>query len=295
MTRGATPPRRNARRRPRTPSVRAALVYDFDGTLARGNIQEHTLLPELKEEKGRFWVRVKKEAKRHDADEILTYMRLMVELSRQRRVPITRALLRKHGRETQLFDGVLEWFGRINTYGTRQNLALEHYVISSGISEMIEGCPASRHFVRVFGSTFFYNSAGHATWPAIAINYTTKTQYLFRINKGVLNNWDNDGVNRWVPMEDRPLPFSRIIFIGDGDTDIPSMKMIHHQGGQAIAVFDPSRGSAARSQEKIYRLITEDRVRYVAPADYTEGSQLDVIVKGILGRIARDNGYRGRS
>ena len=289
---GSAPARRKAARHRQ---ISAAIVYDFDGTLARGNVQEHTLLPELREDKDRFWARVKREARKHDADEILTYMRLMVELSRQRQVPITRALLRKHGRETQLFDGVLQWFGRINGYAAKRNLALKHYVVSSGILEMIKGCPASRHFAKIFGATFVHDRAGHATWPAIAINYTTKTQYLFRINKGVLNNWDNDGVNRWVPMEDRPLPFSRMIFIGDGDTDIPSMKMIHHQGGQAIAVFDPSRGNAIRSQEKIYRLISEDRVRYVAPADYTEGSQLDVIVKGILGRIARDNGYRDPS
>jgi hypothetical protein len=129
-------------------------------------------------------------------------------------------------------------------------------------------------------------------WPGLAINYTTKTQFLFRINKGIANSWDNDAVNRWQPMSDRPVPFSRMIFIGDGDTDIPSMKMVRHQGGQAIGVYDPKKWGEAKSQERLYKLIAEDRANFVAAADYGEASQLEIIVKGIVGRFARDAGYR---
>jgi haloacid dehalogenase-like hydrolase len=272
---------------------RTAIVYDFDGTLARGNIQEHTFIPELGIEPTAFWAEVRAQCVQHDADQVLTYMRLMVERSNRRQLPITRELLRRHGAATPLFDGVPEWFERMNGYAAERGLGLEHYVISSGILEMIAGCPIFGRFKKVFASTFVYDDDGRAVWPGIAINYTTKTQFLFRINKGVLNSWDNASVNRWMPMQERPLPFSRMIFIGDGDTDIPSMKTVRLQGGQAIAVFDPERWRPDQSQANIYRLIAEDRVHFVAPADYRAGSQLDVIVRGILGRIARENGYRG--
>lgn len=143
-----------------------------------------------------------------------------------------------------------------------------------------------------------YDDQGHATWPAAVINYTTKTQFLFRINKGVETYWNDDEVNRWVPMEDRPIPFQRMIYIGDGDTDIPSMKMVRHQGGHSIAVFDPKQWDSADPREreqtktKAHNLIAEDRAHFVLPADYRDGSQLDVTVKGVLGRVARDAGRR---
>lgn len=277
---------------PENGPLRTAIVYDFDGTLARGNIPEHTFIPELGMKPNEFWTEVKRQAEEHDADEILTYMRLMVEQSEQRQVPITREFLQSHGAQTPLFAGVPEWFDRIDTYAAERGLALEHYVVSSGILEMIRGCAIFGKFKKVFASTFIYDANGRAVWPAVAVNYTNKTQFLFRINKGVLNSWENEPVNRWIPMDERPLPFSRFIFIGDGDTDIPSMKMVHLQGGQAIAVFDPERWQPGKSQKSIYRLIAEDRVRFVAPADYQEGSQLDVIVRGILGRFAREGGYR---
>jgi hypothetical protein len=130
-------------------------------------------------------------------------------------------------------------------------------------------------------------------WPGVAINYTTKTQFLFRINKGVTSSWDDAAVNRWQPMNERPVPFTRMIFIGDGDTDIPSMKMVRHQGGYSIAVYDEADWPQQRSKEKLHRLIAEDRAHFVAPANYSDGSQLDVIVRGILGRFAIDAGYRG--
>ncbi len=271
--------------RPESALARTAIVYDFDGTLARGNIQEHTFLPELGIEPKQFWADVKEHKQIHDADEILVYMWRMLEKARSKGIAVTREALRRHGQETKLFDGVDTWFDRINAYAAGEGLALEHYVISSGIHEMIAGCPIFSHFGKVYASSFIYDEKGNAIWPGVAINYTTKTQYLFRINKGVPNNYDNESVNRWVPMEARPVPFSRMLFIGDGETDIPSMKMVRHQGGYSIAVFDPREWGEGKSQEKIYRLISEDRVHFVAPADYKAGSQLEVIVKGILGRF----------
>ncbi len=154
---------------------------------------------------------------------------------------------------------------------------------------MIEGCQIRDAFRQVFASKFIYDD-NVATWPGVGINYTTKTQYLFRINKGIDNHWDNDSINDYMPEDERPIPFDRIIFLGDGDTDIPTMKMLTHKGGHSVAVYNPDK--TARDLERIHKLISDGRVEFVAPADYTENSQLDIIVKGILGRIARKHGYR---
>jgi hypothetical protein len=267
---------------------RAAIVYDFDGTLARGNIQEHSFIPGVGVEVAEFWERSNGLAREHDADQILTYMYEMLVQSRARGVPLTREALQQHGRQVPFFAGVESWFGSINAYAASHGLALEHYVISSGIREMILGCPIAGELRQVYASSFLYDSDGQAVWPALAINYTTKTQYLFRINKGIDNCWDNEAINRWVPEDERRLPFANMIFVGDGETDIPSMKMVRHQGGSAVAVFDPEKWD--RLQSRIYGLIAEDRTNFVAPADYTEGSQLTVTVRGLLGRIAARQG-----
>jgi 2-hydroxy-3-keto-5-methylthiopentenyl-1-phosphate phosphatase len=269
----------------------AAIIYDFDGTLSPGSMQEHTFLPELGyDEAADFWREVKDECRRRDGDEVLTYMELMLTKSTRR--PLTEAALRLHGAKLPFFAGVETWFDRVNEYADQVSLALEHYVVSSGIREMIDGSPIRRHFKNVFASSFAYGSDGVAKWPCVSINYTAKTQFLFRINKGIDNTWDNEEINRWVPMPERPLPFERMIFIGDGDTDIPSMKMTRMQGGVAIAVFDPSKWSDTDHQDKLGRLIAEDRANYVAPANYSPGGQLDVVVRGVIGRIARESGFR---
>lgn len=274
-------------------SSRAALVYDFDGTLAPGNMQEHSLLPKyLGVTKAEFWESVRADKIAHDSDQILIYLKLLLDMARNKNLPITREVLASHGQDTPFYDGVVNWFERINEYAATRSLALEHYVVSSGNAEMILGSAIARHFQRVFACKYIYDSNGQAIWPGTVVNYTTKTQFLFRINKGVDTYWDDERVNRWVPMADRHIPFSRIIYIGDGDTDIPSMKMVRHQGGYSIAVFDPELWARGEAQKRAYNLIAEDRAHFVVPADYTDGSQLDVTVKGVLGRIARDEGWR---
>jgi phosphoserine phosphatase len=264
--------------------LKAALVYDFDGTLARGNMQEHSFIPSLKREVGEFWAETKRFAEKHDADEVLTYMRLMLQESEALGQPITRSSLREHGSQVPLFEGVREWFGHINEFARSLEMQLDHYVISSGLYEMIEGCPIFSEFKQVYASRYLYNEAGQANWPAVAVNYTTKTQFLFRINKGIESTWDNRRINEWVNPESRPLPFQNMIFIGDGETDVPAMKMVRYQGGYAVAVFDPEK--FARNQTTIHKLISADRCNYVAPADYRKASQLDVTLCGILQRIA---------
>lgn len=270
---------------------RAALIYDFDGTLARGNLQETSFIPEIGMETEEFWNEVKTRTKEHDADEILVYMHLMLEKAKVSGSNVTVDDLRSHGEKAPLFPGLVDglWFKRINKHATERGLSLEHYIVSSGIHEMIEGCAINEEFTKIFASKFIYEG-GFAAWPGVGINYTTKTQYLFRINKGIENHWDNVSINSYTPEEERPIPFDRMIFLGDGETDIPTMKMLTHKGGHSVAVYDKTRTN--RDLSRIHKLISDGRVEFVAPADYEEKSQLDIIVKGIIGRIARKHGYR---
>jgi len=286
MTKDPSSLRRNAS----GPHARTAIVYDFDGTLASGNMQEHSFLPNhVNCSIDEFWRDVARLKEAHDADQILIYMMEMVRRSREAQKPISASALADHGRSLPYMPGVQEWFDRITNHAKSQELALEHYVVSSGNEEIIRGSEIFRHFTKVFGSRYVYDDEGFAQWPAVVVNYTTKTQFLFRINKGVSNTWQDEPVNRWIPMNERPVPFTRMIYIGDGDTDIPSMKMVRHQGGHSVAVFDPKKWDAMSAQPNVYNLIAENRADFVVPADYREGSQLDVTIKGILGRIARDH------
>ena len=268
--------------------LRTAIVYDFDGTLAEGNIMDHSLIPSLGQSKEAFWDEVKCRAKRHDSDEILIYMHYMLELAQGIGLDLTEALLREHGGNAPLFEGVGDWFARINEHGRSLGLQIEHYIVSSGLREMILGSTVSDEMRIVFASGYIFDDDGKAKWPGVAINYTNKTQFLFRINKGIDNTFDNKKINEWVPLAERPIPFERIIFIGDGETDIPAMKMVRHQGGHSVAVFDPGRWVHQELQRKVHRLIAEDRCHFVAPADYSANQQLEITIKGIMGRIVNN-------
>lgn len=268
--------------------IRVALVYDFDGTLAPRNLPEHSFLPSVgvTDVEG-FWEACRLEAERHDSDQVLTYMRMLLTAAERAGTTVTRDLLRRHGALTPLFAGVEAWFDDIGAYGRSVGVEIEHFVVSSGLLEMIEGLSIHPRFRKVFASSYAYDATGRAVWPASAINYTTKTQYLFRINKGIDNVWDNSTINLWMPKQERRVPFERMVFLGDGDTDIPSMKLVREKGGQAVAVFDPEKFEQRLSQGHLERLIAEDRIDHMASADYRPGSLLTIIVKGILGRMAR--------
>jgi hypothetical protein len=262
-----------------------AVIYDFDGTLARGNLQECSFIPNINMERDAFWEEVKRRTEEEDADEILVYMHLMLEKAKAAGLNVTKDMLRKHGLDAPLFLGLdgKRWFQRMNAFAEGQGLELKHYIISSGIEEMIRGCSIHDAFHKIYASKYIYEGE-IASWPGVAINYTTKMQYLFRINKGIENHWNRAALNAYMPGVLRPIPFSRMIFLGDGDSDIPAMKMMTFQGGYSVAVYDDQGDS--RDIDKIHRLISDDRVDFVAPANYEQESQLDIIVKGILGRIA---------
>ncbi len=264
--------------------MRCALIYDFDGTLAKGNCAEHGLFGALNiKDATAFWDEAKAKAKAVDGDQILAYLGLLVAYAqKQGSDDLSVNKLTIHGKEIPLFPGVDTWFERINRYAADNGIALAHFIISSGLDAMIKGTPVARYFHNVFACKYDYNENGYATWPAQAINYTTKTQYLFRINKGIENSWNDDAVNRFIEPSDRPIPFTRMIYLGDGDTDIPSMKMVRYQGGYSLAVFDQEKWNKKENQPKIEKLIAEERANYVVPADYEDGSQLDITIKGLL-------------
>lgn len=266
-----------------------AIAYDFDGTLAPGNMQEYDFVPAVGMTKKAFWKEVGELAKEHNADSILMYMMHMLDKAQSAHVPVRKDDFVNFGRAVALFEGVVDWFGRINKYGKEHGLKVEHYIISSGNREMIEGTPIAKKFSAIYASSFVYDHNGVAKWPALAVNYTTKTQFLFRINKGVMNVYDNSKINEFVPKEDRPVPFTNMIFLGDGDTDIPCFRLVKDQGGHAIAVYKPNtRGTKGKAE----KLIKDGRVNFIAPANYSEGAEIDSIVKAIIDKVAADEALR---
>ena len=267
-----------------TNKIPVAIAYDFDGTLASGNMQEHSFIPELGIKKDDFWHETRNiYAPKHDMDEILAYMYLLLDKAAPNG-GITIELLEKHARDLIFFPGVDGWFKQINAYAAKLGIELKHYIISSGLREMIKASKIGDEFDYIWASGFMYDDNGKAVWPALAINYTTKTQYLFRINKGVLNSFENERINSFTPDHKRAVPFSNMIYLGDGDTDVPSMKMMMHQGGKSIAVYDPALKD--KKEPECKRLQLQSRVNYYAEADYNEGSQLDSIIKDILQHTA---------
>lgn len=272
----------------RTQKTKIAFIYDFDGTLSPNNMQEYDFIPRLGIRAAQFWQEVKSEAKKQQADEVIMYMWQMLQAARTNKVPILRHNLRDYGKEITFYNGVETWFERINAFVTSNNLSPEHYIISSGIKEMIQGTTIVKNFKKIFASSYIYDQNDVAISPGLAINYTTKTQFLFRINKGALDITDNKTVNKYVPDAERPIPFSQMVFFGDGDTDIPCMKLVKAQGGHSIAVYKPN----SPRKQKASELRAAERVDYVAAADYSEGKALETIVRAIITKVAADVALR---
>ena len=269
--------------------IKIAICYDFDGTLSPGNMQEHSLLPDLRLNIQKFWKEVKDFAHKKNMNEVLAYMYKIIEKSKEKKYPIKRKTFINHGKKIRLFDGVENYFKMINLYAENKNISIEHYIISSGLREIIEGTSIFRNFKYVFASEFMYDENEIALWPAVAIDYTAKTQYLFRINKGIFNIWDNEKINKYVPQEERYIPFKRMIYIGDGETDVPAMKMTNYQGGYSIAVYDQNKRKTKNrksARDICIDLIRHKRAMFMAPADYNENSELVKIIKTIIDKIS---------
>ena len=257
-----------------------AILYDFDKTLCTQDMQNYGFIPSLGLAPSDFWRLANSFGWREKMDGILAYMYTMIQESRKRGVPFTRESLKHQGRSIAFFPGVTDWFARINRFGERQGVTVEHYVISSGLREIIEGSAIAGEFKEIYASEFYYDESGAPVWPKLAVNFTAKTQFVYRINKGVLDVSDDKTLNDSMPDDSKRVPFTNMIYIGDGLSDVPCMKMMRSYGGQAIAVYQDA------NRPGVEQLLRQGRVDFIFPADYREGTDLEVTIKNIIRKMA---------
>lgn len=263
--------------------TKVAFIYDFDETLSTTYMQDYVLIPELGMKPETFWKKANQWSVNHCADQVTGSMYYFTKVAREKGIKLSRENFCNCGALIEYFEGVKTWFTRINAYGRYLDLDIEHYIISSGYEEIINGCSIRKYFKDVFGCSFAFDDEGYPIWPARVINYSTKVQYLSKINKG-LKKTDDKAVNEYTPDEERRIPFKRIIYFGDGLTDIPSMKMVKGRDGTAIAVYRPK----SRLKNKAMQLLRDNRVNFALPADYSEGKDIDNVVKTVLHKLATE-------
>ena len=258
-----------------------ALMYDFDKTLCTKDMQEYTFIPNVGLTAREFWNEATLLAKTKKMDSILAYMHVMLEKAHIAKTGIRRSDFVEMGKDLKFFPGVEGWFGRMNALGSELGIGIEHYIISSGLREIIEGSGIFNEFREVFACEYLYDENDVACWPKNVVNYTTKTQFLFRINKGVDDLSDDVSVNRYVPEENRRIPFRNMIYIGDGLTDVPCMRLVRLLGGYSVAVYRKGK------QKLVEDLLSDGRVNFIEPADYSEGSRLDKTMSNVIRSIAQ--------
>lgn len=257
-----------------------AICYDFDKTLSPDDMQAQGYIQSVGYDVAQFWKDTNDFAEQNDMDVNLAYMFKMVQEAEGKLI-FNRDKLAEYGSKVKVFPGVETWFERIREYGRQKGVIVEHYIISSGLREMIEGTAMADSFTRIYANSFFYNEKGIAQWPALVVNYTNKTQFLFRIEKGVLDVND-PGVNEFYNPEDLRVPFRNMVYIGDSDTDIPCMRLVNSLGGHSIGVYNPE----TKDKTKVYKMIRDNRIKYFAAADYNEDTEIDLLVKAIIDRTA---------
>ena len=251
-----------------------AFMYDFDKTLCDQDMQNYTFIPNLNMSIDQFWDETDNFAKKNYMEGILGYMYYMMYKCKEKGIPFTQEYLRSMGKNVNFYKGVRNWFQRINQYGESLGVNIEHYIISSGIKDIIEGSSIKNEFKKIFACQYYFDENGNAVWPKIAINYTQKTQYIFRISKGFYDETDTKKVND--KMAERVIPYQNMIYIGDGITDVPCMTVVKKQGGISIAIYPKGK------KDKVVPLLLDNRVNYICAADYQEGSDLDSLVKLII-------------
>ena len=260
-----------------------AIMYDFDKTLCTKDMQEYGFIPSIGQSPREFWDAVAKLTDEEHMDNILAYMYEMVRAATDpdNKKIISKDSLRLLGKDVAYYEGVETWFERVNRFAESKDVNVEHYIVSSGVKEIIEGTSIANNFKRIYASEFMYRK-GQIVWPKFAVNYTAKTQFLFRINKGVLDisTKSAEVMNQYTAEKDRRIPFRNMIYIGDGLTDVPCMKLVRANGGQSIAVYTPENGSA-----RVKSLLSAQRVNYIAPADYSERSDIESIVFAIIRKV----------
>lgn len=265
---------------------KVAFMYDFDYTLCRQYMFEYGFLDSFGEESDKYWNENIELCKKHNMDNNLGYMYLLIKLAKSRGIKLTRDYIKSYGKGVEFYDGLDKWFKRICEYGDKLGLEVEHYIISSGLKELIEGTSVAGDVKRIFGSTFAYDENGEAFWPSQVVNYTNKTQYIFRIKKNMIDNlYDSYEVNEYIEKE-KKMPYRNMFYFGDGETDIPCMKLVKDKGGCSVCVYSTAKESAKVVAEQILR---DGRVNFIAPANYSEGSELDKAIKLELNKIAKQN------
>lgn len=261
-----------------------AIMYDFDKTLCTRDMQEYTFIPSLGIQPDDFWSGTGEIASKEQMDSVLTYMYCMITESQQSGKPFTREDLVECGKHIEYLPGVEEWFERVNRYGEEAGVKVEHYVLSSGLKEIIEGSSIAKFFKKIFASEFLYDSqTGNPIWAKMAVNYTNKTQFVYRINKGVLDISNNVDVNASRPDDDRRVYFNNMIYIGDGLTDVPCMKLVKQSGGHSIALYQNGQ------KDKVQPLLKHERVDWIFEADYRKGQALDQAMHDLICKLGVDN------
>ena len=254
-----------------------AILYDFDRTLSTKDMQEYAFIPGLGMTAEEFWDSCNKLTKENNMDQILSYMYVMLSKARGKKL-LNRDEFTSLGESVELLEGVMTWFDRVNAYAENLGITVEHYIISSGLKEIIEGTPIAKYFKGIYAAEFLYDDQNVPVWPAMAVNYTSKTQFLFRINKGILDVTNHRELNKFTPEEERRIPFSNMIYIGDGFTDVPCMKLVKVNGGHSVAVYSDTDKTARD-------IMSQGRVDYVAPADYRKDQKLEKTVFAIMDLI----------
>ena len=264
-------------------NCKVALIYDFDGTLSTTDMQDYALIPEFGMKPKTFWKKANQWSVDNCADQVTGSMYYFVKTAKEMGISLSRENFRRTAEQIEYFKGVETWFNRINKYGASLGLDIEHYIISAGYEEIIAGASIRKYFKDVFGCSFAFDETGEPVWPARVVNYSSKTQYLSKINKG-LGKLEDRAVNEFMPDELRPIPFTSMIYFGDGQTDIPSMRFTKQRGGTAIAVYKPK----SRSRIKAIKLLRDGRVDFALPADYSVGKDIDKVVKTVLEKISKN-------
>ena len=260
--------------------IRIGILYDFDKTLCTTDMQEYDFIKNLGMTSEAFWGEAAAITEKHEVEKILAYMFVMIKKCKELGIPLTEEYLRSCGEHVELFDGVLTWFDRINAFGESLGVKIEHYIISSGTYEIIQGTPIAKYFKRIYACRYMYDEKGEALWPALAINYTLKTQYIYRISKGTLDVTDDYNLNRQQDESLRRIAYHNMIYIGDGLTDIPCMKLVKERGGKSIAVYPKG------NSQHVKPLVEDARINYVCVADYSHDSPLERIVKLMIEKMA---------
>ena len=264
--------------------VKVAFMYDFDLTLSPRNMQEFSFQDLIGTTKEEWWDDVNAFAKQTNMDGTLAMMYKLITVTKQKGITLKKQDIVNLGKDIEYFEGVESYFGRMKEYALSLGIDLKFYIISSGLKEIIEGTSIAKNFERIFASQFAYDENDVPFWPSQAVNYTTKTQYIYRVRKNAVDDLYNPkGVNEYIGDKENLVPYENFVYFGDGETDIPCMRTVSKKGGHSVCVYTPNNEKKYKECRKLY---LERRSDFLAAADYREGSELDKICKMLLNKIA---------